>query len=299
MDGIDRTDGTSFPILYQNSTKSSGGYNIQATQNIPFEIVTPIVQNLTVTGTTVNSQIRTITGKSISGNEIPFIDNGFEDLVVNTPNYLDSPRIVCSKVNEELKLNDLPGNKSINMRLVLATTNTKLSPVIDTQRVALILTSNRVNNIIEDYANDLRVSTLDSDPTAFQYISKELTLESPASSIKVILNGHVNPYCDIRAFYAIGDNPNFVPIFTPFPGYNNLDFKNQVINPEDSDGRSDSYVTPVNTLGFTAEELGYKEYTFTADQLPSFRSYRIKLIMTSSSQVYVPRIKDLRVIALA
>jgi hypothetical protein len=299
MDGIDRTDGTSFPILYQNGTKSSGGYNIQATQNIPFEIVTPIVQNLTVTGTTVNSQIRTITGKSISGNEIPFIDNGFEDLVVNTPNYLDSPRIVCSKVNEELKLNDLPGNKSVNMRLVLATTNTKLSPVIDTQRVALILTSNRVNNIIEDYANDLRVSTLDSDPTAFQYISKELTLESPASSIKVILNGHVNPYCDIRAFYAIGDNPNFVPIFTPFPGYNNLDFKNQVINPEDSDGRSDSYVTPVNTLGFTAEELGYKEYTFTADQLPSFRSYRIKLIMTSSSQVYVPRIKDLRVIALA
>jgi len=33
--------------------------------------------------------------------------------------------------------------------------------------------------------------------------------------------------------------------------------------------------------------------------LPSFKSYRIKLIMTSTNQVYVPRMKDLRVIALA
>ena len=32
---------------------------------------------------------------------------------------------------------------------------------------------------------------------------------------------------------------------------------------------------------------------------PSFRSYRIKIILTSTSQVYVPRVKDLRVIALA
>jgi hypothetical protein len=299
LDGVDRTDGSSFPILYQNSTKASGGYNINATQNIPFEVVTPIVQNLTVTGTTVGSQIRTITGKSISGNEIPFIDSGFEDLNVNTPNYLDSPRIVCSKINEDLKLSNIPGNKSINMRLLLGTTNTKLTPVIDTQRVALILTSNRVNNIITDYANDSRVSSLTTDPTAFQYISKEITIEYPASSIKIIVNAHINSYCDIRAFYAISDNSNFTPIFTPFPGYDNLDFKNQIINFEDSNGRSDSYVTPVNTLGFTAEELAYKEYTFTADQLPSFRSYRIKLVLTSTSQVYVPRIKDLRVIALA
>jgi len=39
--------------------------------------------------------------------------------------------------------------------------------------------------------------------------------------------------------------------------------------------------------------------TFTIDQLPAFRSYRIKLLLTSTSQVYVPRVKDLRVIALA
>ena len=39
--------------------------------------------------------------------------------------------------------------------------------------------------------------------------------------------------------------------------------------------------------------------TFTVDRLPGFRYYRIKLLMTSNSQVYVPRIKALRVLALA
>ena len=45
--------------------------------------------------------------------------------------------------------------------------------------------------------------------------------------------------------------------------------------------------------------LIFREYTFTEDDLPSFRTYRVKLIMTSNSQVYVPRIKALRVMALA
>ena len=43
----------------------------------------------------------------------------------------------------------------------------------------------------------------------------------------------------------------------------------------------------------------FREYSFTADQLPSFRTYRIKIILTSTSQVHVPRLRNLRVIALA
>ena len=43
----------------------------------------------------------------------------------------------------------------------------------------------------------------------------------------------------------------------------------------------------------------FKEYTFTADQLPSFRSYKNKILLTSTSQVYVPVMKQLRVMALA
>ena len=298
-DGVDRTDGTNFPILYANQTKSTGGYNTRATQNMPFEIITPLIQNLTVQGTSLSAEVRTITGSSISGNEIPFVDVGFEPISINAPNYLDSTRIIASKINEDNKLSNLSGNKSMNMRLTLGTTNTRLSPVLDTQRISTILTSNRVNSVIENYATDARVDTIDEDPSAFQYISKEISLENSASSIKIILDAHINLYSDIRAFYAISENSNFEPIFIPFPGYNNINTKGEIINFEDSNGLSDNLISKSNFIGFTSPKLDYREYTFTENELPIFRSYRIKLVLTSTNQVYVPRVQNLRVITLA
>ena len=298
-DGINRSVGTSFPILYANQTKSSGGYNTIATQNIPFEIITPNIHNVTVHGTSLSAEVNTVTGSSISGNEIPFTDVGFQPITINAPNYLDSTRIIASKVNENSKLSVMPGNKSMNIRLTLGTTNSKVTPVIDTQRISTIFTSNRVNDEIENYATDSRVNSINEDPSAFQYISGETTLETPASSIKIILDAHINLYSDIRAFYAISDNQNSEPIFIPFPGYDNLNSRGEIINFEDSDGSSDKFISSSSTLGFIPQELEYREYTFTADELPAFRSYRIKLVMTSTNQVYVPRVSNLRVIALA
>ena len=297
-DGINRSVGTSFPILYANQTKSTGGYNIKATQNMPFEIIKPVVQNITVEGTALSSQIRTITGKSLSGNEIPFIDNGFESIEINQPNYFDSTRIIASKINEDLRLSNLPGNKSMNMTLSLLTVDPFVSPVIDSQRISVILTSNRVNKVIENYTTDPRVSLIDGDPSSFQYISKEIILETSASSIKIILDAHNNTYTDIRAFYAISDNQNFNPLFNPFPGYNNLDSRNQIINFEDSDGSPDKFVSP-SLIGVNLQDVKFKEHTFTVDQLPQFKAYQIKLVLTSTNQVYVPRVRNLRVIALA
>jgi len=297
--GIARSTSSGYPTLYLNQTKSAGGYNIKASQNMPFEIITPMVQNVTVTGTSLSSEIRTISASSISGNEIPFIDTGFDNITLNQVNYLDSPRMIASKVNETQYLSTLPGNKSMNLRVFLNTIDSRLSPVIDTQRVSVILTSNRVNSVITNYAEDSRVNSISNDPTAFQYISKEITLENPGTSIKILLSAYNNLYSDIRAFYAISENQNFNPIFVPFPGYENLDSRGQIIDIQNNNGHPDAFVPLTSNTGFSPTDVSFAEYTFTADQLPAFRSYRIKIIMTSTSQVYVPRLKDLRVIALA
>lgn len=297
--GVDRSVGSSFPKLYLNETKLAGGFNVKATQNIPFEIITPMVQNTTVQGTTINAEVRTISSSSISGNEVPFVDAGFETVALNKSNYLKTSRMIASKVNEDAKLQNIKNKKSMNMRLFLNSINPKVSPVIDTQRISTILTSNRINKVIDNYATDNRANGIENDPSAFKYISKEVALENSASSIKILLDAHINNYCDIRAFYAIGENQGFDPIFTPFPGYRNLDSKKQIINFEDSDGLSDVFVEPSISLGFESKDLTYREYSFTADLLPSFRFYRIKLVLTSTNQVYPPRVKNLRVIALA
>ena len=299
LNGIDRSNGSSFPKLYLNQTKSAGGFNTKATQNIPFELLTPSVQNITVQGTTINAEVRTITGSSISGNEIPFVDSGFEAVTINKTNYFANPKIIASKINEDAKLGSLMGKKSMNLRLFLNSVDSRVSPVIDTQRVSVVLTSNRINKVITNYATDNRVNTIGTDPSSFQYISKEIGLENPATSIKILLDAHINNYCDIRAFYAIGENQNFIPIFTPYPGYNNLDARKQIINFENSNGLPDVFVQPSLSFGFETNNIDFREYSFTADQLPSFRFYRIKLVLTSTNQVYPPRIRNLRVIALA
>ena len=294
----DRSDNIGYPKLYANQTKSAGGYNIKASQNMPFEIITPMVENVTVNGTSLTGQVRTTTSQSLSGNEIAFVDAGFEPVVLNESNYLSSPRMICSKVNENSKLNSISGNKSMNLRLFLNTTNSAVSPVIDLERVNAILTSNRVNSVIDDYSTDSRVNTIDGDPTSCQYISKEISLENAADSIKIMLNAHISTDNDIRAFYAVSDTSGFEPIFQPFPGHENLDSRGQVISEENSNGESDSIVPKTIFNGFDSQSLDFKEYTFTADSLPPFRSYRIKIIMTSNSQVHVPRMKDLRVITM-
>ena len=288
-----------YPKLYLNQTKSAGGYKVKASQNIPFEVITPVVQNLTVKGTSVGAEVRTTTSQSISGNETPYLDAQFETIALNEINYLDSPRIIASKVNEDQYLTNFKGSKSLNMKLSLGTIDTRVSPVVDSQRVSAILTSNRINDEIENYATDRRVNEIGSDPSACQYISKEMVLENSATSLKVLLSAHINLNSDIRVLYSISEKPGSSPIFVPFPGYSNLNAKGEVIATQNNDGQSDKFISKSNGYGFESQNLEFKEYVFTADNLPTFRSYRIKIILTSTSQVYVPRVKDLRVIALA
>ena len=295
----DRSTGQSYPKLFIGGSKSTGGETVTATQNIPFEMIKPSIHNVSVEGTSISGQIRTITSQSISGTEIPYVNTGFEDITLNANNYLDSPRAIFSKVNEDRKLDFIEGNKSLQMRLFLNTTNTKLSPQIELQRCNVITTSNRINSVISNYATDSRVNSVESDPTACQYISKEIVIENPATSLKVILDAHINASADIRAFYAINNDSGSEPIFTPFPGHLNINSRGFVIDEKDNDGRSNKLVTHSNKDGFGYTDCHFKEYVFEVDRLPSFRTYRIKIVMTSTSQVFVPRMRDLRALALA
>jgi len=297
-DTVDRSTDVGFPKLFLGQNQTAGGYQVRATQNMQFQIITPICHNMTVTGTSIGAEIRTTSATSLSGDEIPYIDQGFESVTVGESNYLTSPRAIYSKVNEDNRLDNFEGNKSMQMRLTLITTDTKLSPVLDAQRVSTILTSNRVNDVITNYATDDRVKTMNNDPTGCQYITKEISIENAATSLKILLAGHIHSDADIRAFYAIGDRTGFEPIFTPFPGFENLNNRGQVINAANNNGQSDAFVPKTNQYGF-GDAVQFSDYTFTADDLPAFRYYRIKLLLVSSDQCYVPRVKDLRVMALA
>ena len=303
---IGRSTSESFPLLYVNDTKSTGGFDIKATQNMPFELISPQVHNITVPGTNVSAQMRTVSGTSLDdgsgkGTDLPFSDKGYETITLNKTNYLNTTRCIASRVNETSNsiIQQFPGDRSFNMRLNLESNDSRITPIIDTQRTNIILTSNRCDTPILDYADDPRTGNIFDDPTGCQYISKENILSNPATSIKIMLDAHVNPYNDIRAFYAISDSSNFEPRFIPFPGFTNIDNRGNIIDKGANDGRPDNMVPYSDPSGFLSSELTYKEHVWNIENLPKFFAYRIKLVLTSTNQVYVPRIRNLRVICLA
>lgn len=295
---VNRSSGD-HPKLFINKTKSTGGSSINATQNIQFELIRPNIQTLNLNKTNISARVRTVSATSINSDQISFIDEGFQDIDLNTNNYFDSPRLIASKVNEKNNLSSLPGNKSFTVNLSLSSSDQRLSPVVDLDRLGMVFVSNRINQPIENYITDNRVSTLSGDPSAFVYATNAISLESPSTSIKVLVAAHVNVYNDLRAFYSIVNDPLDELIYYPFPGYSNLTLSGEIIDPSMNDGTSDKFIQKVDNLNYGNNDSIFKDYEFTIDNLPSFRYFSIKLVGSSTNQAYPPRLKDLRVIALA
>ena len=237
----------------------------------------------------------------MSGVEVPFIDLGFENVNLNTPNYFTSARMVASDINASNNLTNLPGNKSLNLSVQLdSSVDSRLSPVIDAQRVSAIYSSHRVNSVIQDFALDSRTGSVAGDPTAFKYVSQEMTLENGATSLKIMTAAHFNPYMDVRAFYAIGNDRGFNPIFVPFPGYKNLNGRGEIINLQDSDGKNlTSMLRYSKLLEDWEHQTRSKTLPLPEKNLPTFKHFRVKLVLTSTNQAYPSALRDLRVIALA
>lgn len=299
QNGVDRSTSTVYPKLYFKDSKSAGGSAARASYNIQYESLIPNIKTLSTNGTNINASVRTVSGTSVSGNESSFEDQGFEDIELRSINYFDSPRLICSSINESQNLSALPNNKSLDLNLELTTTSPYISPVIDLDRAGIVFTSNRVNNVIEDYATDSRVSSIKQDPSAFTYVTNLIELEAPASSIKVILTASINTDSDIRALYAVQNEPSNDLIYYPFPGYKNLNNLGQVIDESLSDGTSDAEIIKTDQFKPSSKDLPYSEYEYTIDNVASFKYFSIKLIGSSTNQAFPPRIKNLRVLALA
>ena len=179
------------------------------------------------------------------------------------------------------------------MEFTLTTEDSKVSPMIDLDRVNVITTMDRINDKISDYATDLRVNSLDADPSASIYVSKPVNLEKSADGLKVMFDAYRHATNDIRVVYRIfrPDTPAEYQLFELFPGYNNLDGDGVTIDVAKNDGLPDRRITGSNGLD------DYREYEYNVRDLPPFTGFQIKIIMTGTNFAYVPKIRDLRAIA--
>ena len=255
-------------------TKAGGGSRLRVSQNIPFEAIDPRVTMINPTGTSVSARIKTTSGSSVSGTEASFADRGYEDITLNKLNILDDPRIVASKVNE---LNLLNNENSFALELVLSSSKPDVSPMIDLNTPNIILISNLVDDQVSSYTEDRRSRVQGEEPNSAVYITNRINLEFPSNSLYVQFDGHKDDDSDFRVFYKLhrSDLP-----------------EKQVYNPFNLDGSPDTFVDP------NVRYNGFSEYKYTAENLPQFTSFTIKVIMTSKNQANAPRFKNFRAIAL-
>ena len=302
--GTNRAPGNSdgFIPLYFNENKVAGGPSAKGTYNLPFNLITPKVTTITPLGTNIISQARTISASSVSGNQESYLDKGFKQTTLYDKNYFDGLRMIASRENETLLLdsNKLPGRKSFSLNFTLLSNNSRISPVIDLDNASVVFTMNRVNRPITNYITDFRVNSIEDDPNRFIYVSKNVTLENPATSLEVLLDGYASNFNDIRVFYALNqDTPVEEVIFTPFPGYNNIDTNGSIIDISQNDGTPDKRVPTVDSYVPEPSSDQFREYKFTIDDLVAFKSFRIKIIATSTDQSNAPQIRNLRVLSFA
>ena len=297
--GVDRTL-AGVQKLYFNESASGGGRNARGTYNIPFSQIVPRIATVAPTGTTIDPSMRTVSSTSISGSEGSFVDQGFTKIALGQVNHFNTQRMVASPINEQTFLSDLPANKSLTISLNMSTTDSNISPGIDLDQLGVVLTSNRVNEPVSDYANDPRVDTVTNDPNKFMYVTKSISLDNPATSIQVLVDAFVPEDADLRMFFALDqDGPVQDTVFTPFPGFNNRAPNGSVIDLASNDGTPDSKLVKSDVPNPTPGITQFREVKFSIDKLPAFSSFRIKLVGTSTNQATPPMVRNFRVIGLA
>ena len=300
---IDRTGKDSgFDQLSFTGEREVGGEDCSFSQNIQYSSITPQFNVFTPGNTNISAEIRTISGTSVDGTEVSFLDLGYEPVELNTENTLSSSRLVASHVNEQEYLGDLPRNKSLTLAIKMDNGgNRYLTPVVDLGELCtVVLGRNRLNKPFDNYANNSGANLLVGDPHSSIYISKRINIQNPATSLKVLLAAYRDASADFRVFYRLfkADSTEVDQAFIPFPGYTNLTdtdgdgYGDRVINPANNNGLSDKFVRASASNEFI-------EYQFTADDLDQFSGFQIKVVMNGEDESKPVKLKDLRVLALA
>ena len=133
-----------------------------------------------------------------------------------------------------------------------------------------------------DYEDDTATEGGSSDSS---YITRTVSLESPSTALDVRIAASVRSSSSIKMFFRLTGGEETRRIqdieFTPF----------------NTDGSSDTNVPP--SSGDEVNDIDFKDYKFSAANLPEFTSFQIKIVFRGLNSAYPARLKDFRAIALA
>jgi len=285
---------TSAPSISGSSdTAEVGGNSVYASENYRYETIRTAISTLELPMTVLEAKLASTSGTSPSGTETSFskVSDDEEVILTNENLDLDRTNIVASNVNEQLELSS---RKSFEIKFKMSTPATNVSPVIDLDRTSAILVANSINNIDSssdvyptgDYVDSTEP---DGDQNAAIYITKKVALENPATSIRVNFAANKTASADIKVLFKILRSDD------------SFDFDELGYEFFNTDGSPDS------TVNASLRTSDFQDYSYSAGvkddgvgvSLPEFSQFAIKIVMQGTNAAQPPRIRDLRVIALA
>jgi hypothetical protein len=179
--------------------------------------------------------------------------------------------VIASKQNE---ISNMSGGKSLEMELNFFSDVSHLSPVVDTQRMSVTTTANLINNATPTQGI--------GDENAAIYITRLARLDNSATGVKVALSANNFDFSNLVLMYKL------VPAgYTGDTDDLNFEYFN-------TDGRPDNgAMVPQN------DPFVFSDYEFTVNDAPAYDGFQLKIVLRNHNQPYIPRVKDLRIIALA
>lgn len=268
------------------STVLGGGSNIVITPNLAFNEAYPSIEQLIPPQTLAVHSAKFTTGKSLAGSETSYTkDTSWNTLTNNEQFIFDTPRLVATTENETEHMSSA---KSMSYRIKMTTTSDKVSPLIDTQRMTMILTSNLIDKQAAAAASGFNVplnyvaETNSRNGSALaKHITIPVQLAEDAIGLKILLAANRPSAADFDVYYRTEADDTNGNIF-------------------DADW---TLVEKENTIPSDDNRNVFRDYRYLVGgqngTMDAFKSFQVKIVMKSTNSSKVPLLKDLRVIALA
>lgn len=275
-----------------SSTGRTGGASVNATRQYVFDTAKLAIDSY-IPGAAAKIEYKGdfVTSSSYADgnvNEVAYATTSDILLQAGKDITFDQPHVVLTDTNETLHFS---GAESTTITATLSSLvgGNKTSPYIDLQRASMIT----MNNLVDK--QDSAASVGFSNPMTFvpethpkngtelaKHITKPVTLEEAANGLKVNFAAHCPINGEINAYYRttqVGRDSDIQELNWNLIPYDETP-------PKDQDR---------NVFREYEANLGGEYY----NSLPHFDQYQLKLVLRSQSSSKVPRIRDLRTIALA
>ena len=289
-DGISTVDVlTSNGLFYVGDTITGASSGATATvdgiQNFRYSVIDFEPSYLQFNKTSINFKV---SATSNSGATRPY-----ENIYDASNYYFEEEKAIFSKSSE---ISSLSGDKSVKFMATMRSSTNFMSPVVDLARTNMIYIDNLINANTTGEAN-----TSSGGGLTNKYISRTITLADgqDAEDISVVLTAYRPPTTDVKVYIKLlnaEDTDSFASV--PWMELDKVEGSEDLFSSASNRNDFKEYIYEMPSWRKTGPS-GEVQYTNSAGTtFTGFKYYAIKIGLTGSNSAVVPKVGDLRVLAL-